>query len=133
MIALDTNVIVRALTRDDSVQFEMAAEVLRSGRTSVAKTVLLETEWVLRGAYGFDRPTINAGLRRFIGVETLEVEDRKQVVQALEWHAAGMDFADALHLASSSSTATFATFDEDLYKAATRLVSTPAVRLLAQK
>lgn len=40
---------------------------------------------------------------------------------ALDWYEQGMDFADALHLASSAKAVGFATFDEKLVKFARRL------------
>jgi predicted nucleic-acid-binding protein len=53
MIALDTNVIVRLLTRDDEAQYQHAFRAVSSNEVFLAETVLLETEWVLRHAYGF--------------------------------------------------------------------------------
>ena len=130
MTGLDTNVVIRVLTRDDPIQAAQAAEVLRSGPVGVTKTVLVESEWVLRSAYGFERGAVNDGLRRFVGLENLEVEDRPAVVRALAWHAAGMDFADAVHLASSGDATSFTTFDEALGKAAEDVAATPSVRVL---
>jgi len=130
VIALDTNVVVRALTQDEPRQAKAAAEVLSSGSLAITKTVLLETEWVLRGAYGFEDEQVNEGLRRLVGLETLEVEDRSSVAQALAWHANGMDFADALHLASSGRAASFATFDRALAKTAAVAGARPPVEVL---
>lgn len=50
MIAVDTNVLVRIVTRDDKGQARRAVRALRGKQLFVAKTVLLETEWVLRHA-----------------------------------------------------------------------------------
>ena len=58
MIALDTNVLVRFIANDDAVQAKRARLLIEKGPVFVAKTVLLELEWVLRGAYDLDRPTI---------------------------------------------------------------------------
>ena len=51
MIALDTNILVRVLTRDDPAQADLAAELMKSSDLFICKTVLLELEWVLRFAY----------------------------------------------------------------------------------
>jgi predicted nucleic acid-binding protein len=59
MIALDTNIIVRLLANDDVSQARRAAEIIRNNEVFVTKTVLLETEWVLRHAYRIDRNTLN--------------------------------------------------------------------------
>ena len=48
------------------------------------------------------------------------MEDSKEVARALAWFAAGIDFADALHLASRPDGTSFATFDEALMRRARR-------------
>lgn len=129
MTALDTNVVVRVLTRDDREQSERAARLLAAGPVEVAKSVLVETEYVLRGAYAFPREQINNALRLFVGLAGVEIEDRSAILMALEWHAQGMDFADAVHLASASRASAFATFDRSLGKLARKLGTRPAVRV----
>ena len=130
MIALDTNVIVRALTRDEPIQARKAAAIFASGRLFIPKTVLVELDWVLRKAYGFAHPAVNDALSRLVGLDILEVEDRSAVIAALAWHADGIDFADALHLASSASALELCTFDSALAKRASRVGTSPRVRLL---
>jgi len=50
-VALDTNVLVRLLVNDDPVQAELAADLIDvSSACFVPITVVLELEWVLRGA-----------------------------------------------------------------------------------
>ena len=51
MLAIDTNIIVRLLTNDDPDQAAKAKSLIEGAEVFVATTVLLETEWVLRGAY----------------------------------------------------------------------------------
>jgi predicted nucleic acid-binding protein len=51
------------------------------------------------------------------------------VAQALVWAEAGVDFADALHLASAASCEAFVTFDKQLARRARGLVG-PRVELL---
>jgi predicted nucleic-acid-binding protein len=118
MIAIDTNIIVRVVTADDPDQLAVALEVMRSGDLWVCKTVLLETEWVLRYSYELSRPVILGALRRLLGLRALQVEDRGAVLQALSLFEKGMDFADALHLASCTRARSFATFDHPLVKSA---------------
>ena len=130
MRALDTNVVVRLVTRDHTEQAERAAEVLSSGRTWLAKTVALETEWVLRSAYELPRDKILAIFRGLLGLPALEVEDRVAVVRALRWYEGGFDFADALHLASLHPGVSFATFDRRLAARASTLEEAPRVELL---
>ena len=137
MIALDTNVIVRVVTGDDPEQVEAALSVLRSGELWVSKTVLLETEWVLRYSYELNREAIGEAFTRLLGYRPLQVEDRGAVLRALGWFRQGLDFADALHLASaplaSSPEDRFVTFDRPLAQAAGRLTDAPQVRLLASR
>jgi predicted nucleic-acid-binding protein len=127
MIAVDTNVLVRVLTNDDPAQAKRAMQILRSSEVWVSRTVLLETEWVLRHAYGLDAAAIGRAFTTIAGVSTVELEARAAVLQALVWHGAGMDFADALHLASSDGASAFATFDRALAKAAKRAGAKPPV------
>lgn len=131
MIALDTNVIVRVVTKDDPGQVEAALAVMRSDSLWVAKTVLLETEWVLRFGYELDRGTIGETFRKLLGYPGLQVEDRSTVLAALSWYDSAMDFADALHLASCGAAERFATFDRELAIAAADVDGAPPVELLA--
>jgi predicted nucleic-acid-binding protein len=131
VIALDTNVLVRVLTRDDPAQAAQAAEVMKSGALFIAKTVLLELEWVLRYAYGFDRQAILGAFQHLLSLPGLQVEQEPSVAAALRGYEAGLDFADALHLASCSPSVTaFATFDQGLAKRATVFAATTPVRLV---
>jgi predicted nucleic-acid-binding protein len=131
VIALDTSIVVRALVRDDPQQAEIAARVMESERLWLCKTVLLETEWVLRYRYKREREEIDRAFRKLLGFRRLEVEDRAAVGRALFWYSQGMDFADALHLASSKGALQFVTFDRDLALAARRIADRPAVDLLS--
>ena len=130
MIALDTNVVVRFLTRDDPAQAVRARALIETGAAFVARTVVLETEWVLRTLYRLERGIIMAGLTGLLGLPGVEIEDRPTIARALDWCAQGMDFADALHLASAARSERFATFDQDLARRAKSLSSAPPVSLL---
>jgi predicted nucleic-acid-binding protein len=121
VIAVDTNILVRYLVEDDIGQTDRAEAALRSGAVLLLKTVVLETEWVLRSVYKFERPAIEDGLTRLLGLPDLEIEDRSAIARALEWYGQGLDFADALHLASSGRAGSFVTFDRALQRRARRL------------
>jgi predicted nucleic-acid-binding protein len=133
VIALDTNVIVRILTGDDPAQLAIASAVVESEDLWLCKTVLLETEWVLRYSYRFSREAIGEGFRRLLGYERLQLEDRDSVLSALSWYSRGLDFADALHLSSSAGADRFVTFDRPLATAAKSLAEAPAVELLQNR
>lgn len=129
MKALDTNVLVRLFTADDATQTARAAAELRSGEAWVSRTVLLETEWVLRYTYQFDPAAISRAFSALLGLEGLEVESRAVVLRALAWHRDGVDFADALHLAAvPDEVAQMVTFDRSFARRARRAGATPRVR-----
>jgi predicted nucleic-acid-binding protein len=68
MIAVDTNVLVRLLTEDDPDQAKRAARLFGENEIFIPKTVMLETEWVLRHAYGVDRKGILGAFQRLMGL-----------------------------------------------------------------
>ena len=125
MIAVDTNVLVRLVTNDDTVQSPRAAELFVREDVFISKTVLLETEWVLRAAYELAPTAIRGAFERLIAVPSVTLEDSAAVARTLTWYASGMDFADALHLASSATATAFATFDKPLSKRAKKLATVP--------
>ena len=69
-------------------------------------------------------------VRHLCGLPGIEVEDSVAAAQALSWYAGGMDFADALHLASSPETAGFVTFDRRLADKADKLSPRQKIILL---
>jgi len=122
VIAVDTNVLVRIIVNDEPSQAARAAVFLRAQeRVFIAKTVMLELEWVLRGAYRLARGTIAAALRRVLEFPNVEAEDPAAVTAALRWYDQGLDFADSLHVASAGHGCKFATFDGALRRRARRL------------
>lgn len=130
MKAVDTNLVVRLVTWDDPEQAARAREQFEVGPLWLAKTVLLETEWVLRYSYELDRETILAAFWKLLGYRPLHVEDRETVLRALSWYGEGLDLADALHLASSARADAFLTFDGSFAKRASVLQTRPPVRRL---
>lgn len=123
MIALDTNVVVRFLVNDDRAQGRRARDLIARGDVFVGTTVLLETEWVLRAAYGFSAGEISRFFRALLGLPGLMTESPERVSRALEGYDAGLDFADALHLAFASEAESFATFDRRLARRARGIAS----------
>ena len=118
MIAAASNVIVRLLTNDEPRQAAQARRLFESGTIFLPKTVLLEAEWVLRRVYDLDPLPVAKALEGLISLANVRCEDEPAVRQALGWVHEGMDFADALHLASSRLVTRFATFDRRMIKAA---------------
>jgi predicted nucleic-acid-binding protein len=120
MLALDTNVLVRLLTNDDPVQSRRAAGLFAANAVFLSKSVLLETEWVLRWSYRAPRSAITAAFRRLAATPSVTLEDAAAVRAAIESHGAGMDFADALHVASAVHASRFVTFDRKVARQAAR-------------
>ena len=129
MIGVDTNLLVRILANDDPVQAHRALKILKSDNIFIPKTVLLETEWVLRHAYEIDRSNIIRGFKKLLGLPNVNVEDPDSIYQAISWYDNKFDFADALHLASSKRCESFATFDSSLMKKAKQFTSMEMVKL----
>ncbi|MGD9814283.1 MAG: type II toxin-antitoxin system VapC family toxin [Hyphomonadaceae bacterium] len=125
MLAIDTNVLVRYLTRDDARQAKRAAAAIDGGPVFIPSTVLLEAEWVLRTLYRIPPKEICAALRTLAGQPTVVLENAAATGAAMSWAEQGMDFADALHLAASSHCAAFISFDRSLAKRAKRIAGLP--------
>lgn len=116
MVAVDTNILVRILTRDDEDQYQKAYALFQHEQIYITNTVLLETEWVLRYAYDFPPAKIVRAFQMLCGLSNIIVEDSAIIARVLDWHTAGIDFADAFHLAGTQHCTTFYTFDETLVK-----------------
>ena len=121
MIAIDTNVIIRLLTRDDADQYEKAYKLLKFNEVFISDTVILETEWVLRFAYGYKREQIVQALTGLFGLASVHINHPALVDKAIAWHHQGMDFADAMHLAGSLQIKKFYTFDKKFLASAKKI------------
>lgn len=124
MAAVDTNVLVRYVVQDDAGQGEAAARLIgRSVRAGtplfVPVTVLLELEWVLRSAFGFDKAEVLRALSRLLGSFELGFESEGAVEAALaKFQRSSADFADCLHaaLAQQANQQPLWTFDKTVAK-----------------
>jgi predicted nucleic-acid-binding protein len=116
---VDTNIIVRLLTHDDPRQAAKADSIFKKERLLfIPETVLLETEWVLRYAYGFSPTDIYEAFLKLCGLPNVTFSNPNHIRTALKWYSDGMDFADALHLAVSQDCRAFYTFDQKLVRKA---------------
>ena len=125
MLAIDTNIVVRFLTRDDPEQALKARALIDGHDVLLISTVLLESEWVLRNGYGFGKHEVVEKLQAFIGLAHVKLQEPERVAKALDWAASGMDFADALHVAAAEECEAFMSFDKSLAKAAKRIAEAP--------
>jgi predicted nucleic-acid-binding protein len=120
MTAVDTNVLVRLLTGDEPRQAAAARSLFASGPIWIAKTVLLETGWVLRALYGFEESAIIDAFTKLLGLKNVEVEDEPSIAAALALTAHRMELADAMHLSSRPAGAAFVSFDKSFVQRARR-------------
>jgi len=125
MLAIDTNLIVRYLVGDDPGQAARARRLIDNNDVFVCTTVLLETEWVLRYSYGLSTTAIAKSFLALLGLPTVTVEDVPAVHLAIRMLEHGIDFADALHLASSANVERFVTLDAKLVKRARKVAPLP--------
>ncbi|MGF9565353.1 type II toxin-antitoxin system VapC family toxin [Neorhizobium sp. BT27B] len=118
MIAIDTNLVIRYLTGDESRQSQRSRQIINRREVFVPITVLLETEWVLKSSFRLERAARRKAISDFAGLPTVTVEERHIVAHALDLFGQGMDFADALHLLKARHCEGFATFDRKFVKLA---------------
>jgi len=118
MIAIDTNILVRIVTNDDPEQAQRAANLLQNQAIFISITVILELEWVLRYSYALKTSVILTTLQKILTTANFTIEHSSAISQAIHWYELGLDFADALHLASSTPADQFASFDKKFLKKA---------------
>ena len=95
-IIADTNVLVRAVVRDDEKQARAAAAILsKAGAIAIPTATLCEFVWVLRKLYGFTRAEVIAALRALLDAANVAV-DGPASEAGLAMLEAGGDFADGV-------------------------------------
>lgn len=95
-LTVDTNVLVRAVVRDDPVQAKVAAKVLTQAELiAVALPCLCEFVWVLRKVYEFEAADAAAAIRALLSTANV-VLNRPAVEAGLAVLDAGGDFADGV-------------------------------------
>lgn len=92
----DTNILVRAVVRDDEKQAHAAARLLKDAELiAVSLPCLCEFVWVLRRVYNFGLQDISAALTALLDAGNVVV-NRPAVDAGLAILNAGGDFADGL-------------------------------------
>lgn len=105
MPALDTNVLVRYVVQDDSVQLTAAKRLINRCLAEglslfVPVTVVLELEWVLRASFGYVKDDVLQVLSNLFSAAELTFESEPALEVALQLYREGSaDFADCLHIA----------------------------------
>ena len=119
MLAVDTNVLVRLIARDDANQVRVADEFVRKGAW-ISHLVLAETVWVLDSVYGLSREKLTVAVEMLLNHRELTLQDADVVAEALEnfRKRSGVDFSDCLVLgiAKKAGHIPIGTFDRDFAK-----------------
>jgi predicted nucleic-acid-binding protein len=119
MLALDTNVLVRLVARDDADQVR-AAELIVTKGAWVSHLVLAETLWVLDSVYDLTRQQIAIAVEMLLNHENLSVQDADVVTAALDRYREriAVDFSDCLvlEIARKAGHLPVATFDRNFAK-----------------
>ncbi len=119
-IAIDTNVLVRLLVRDDEAQYAAAKRLVAQAAATeqpvlIVLGALLETEWVLRSRYKVEKAGIADAFTKLLESSDVAFEHTPTVEEALYvWvQHPGADFADCLISARAAhlGRSRFVTFD----------------------
>jgi predicted nucleic-acid-binding protein len=100
MTGLDTNILIRYLTLDDTKQAELAIREIEAAAESGEKLgiqplVLCELVWVLESAYSLAKSEILTTLERILATGQFEVARKEVIWAALDDYRRGRaDFAD---------------------------------------
>jgi predicted nucleic-acid-binding protein len=113
-ITADTNILIRAVVRDDAKQARAAARLLKNAATiAVPLPCLCEFVWVLRQVYGLGRKDVHAALQALLNAGNVAA-NRPAADAGLAVLDAGGDFADGVMAFEGKwlGGETFVTFDK---------------------
>ena len=136
MIAVDANVLVRLLVKDDAAPTREVVELFSrldevDEPAYVSDVVVCELVWVLQACYAFDRLQIVGALKQVLAARQLSFDATDRLSRALAaFHAGRGDLADYVigEHAKAADCRAVVTFDksllkEELYRAPARLSS----------
>jgi predicted nucleic-acid-binding protein len=119
MRAVDTNVLVRLVTRDDQKQVAAAESFISKGAW-VSNLVVVEATWVLAALYERTPAEIATAVEMLLHHRDLTIQDPDAVAAALERYRrrSALGFSDCLILevARKAGHLPLGTFDRDLGK-----------------
>src|SRR5262245_64461911 len=119
MLSIDTNVLVRLITRDDAVQVRIAERFVEKGAW-VSHLALVETAWVLDAVYDRSAGEIATAIELLLSHRELTLQDPDVVSLALERFRSrpAVGFSDCLMLevARRAGHLPLGTFDRNLAK-----------------
>jgi predicted nucleic-acid-binding protein len=119
MLAVDTNVLVRLIVRDDPKQVSAAEEFIAKGAW-VSHLVLIEAMWVLDSVYERTANQIATAVEMLLNHKDLTIQDSDVVAITLEEFRGrpALGFSDCLVLevARKAGHLPLGTFDRDFAK-----------------
>ncbi|MEX0845606.1 MAG: type II toxin-antitoxin system VapC family toxin [Balneolaceae bacterium] len=116
MPAIDTNILIRYLVRDDVNQFQKVLVLFEENRESLLKinlTVITEAAWVLSSSYNYSKDELIKAFRQLLKTEGIVLQPEKIIEKALDaYEYSNADFEDCLiavqnELTNDSPTFTF--------------------------
>jgi predicted nucleic-acid-binding protein len=113
-VTADTNILIRAVLKDDARQAEAANRILREAEiVTVPIPALCEFVWVLSSGYKLPRPKIASAVRALLESANV-VSDPRAVAAGLALLDAGGDFADGVIAFEGAALGgeVFASFDK---------------------
>ncbi len=117
MRAVDTNVLVRLIARDDAEQFAAAERFVAPGAW-VSQIVLVETLWVLDAVFGLAPEKIARAVDMLLEHSQLTLQDPEVIAAALKQFRArpALGFSDCLvlEIARKAGHLPLGTFDRTL-------------------
>jgi predicted nucleic-acid-binding protein len=117
--SVDTNVLVRLITRDDAKQTSAADAFVARGAW-IPHVVLAETTWVLTSVYDREPAEIATAVEMLLNHEHLTIQDSETVTAALARfrRRPALAFSDCLvvEVARKAGHLPLGTFDRDLAK-----------------
>lgn len=120
MKAIDTNVLVRFLVKDDDQQAEVVHRLFKKAESSkealfVPIAVVLETVWVLESIYNIPRQEILDSINELLLMPILEFESQSAIISFVSSaNETKIDLSDILiaHSALSAGCECMLTFDK---------------------
>jgi predicted nucleic-acid-binding protein len=117
MRAVDTNVLVRLITRDDATQVASAERFVAKGAW-ISHVVIVETVWVLISVYELDDAAIATALEMLLNHRDFTIQDGDVVAAALDNYRErpALGFSDCLilEIAKKAGHTPLGTFDKRL-------------------
>ena len=119
MLAVDTNILVRLIARDDADQVLLAEEFVAKGAW-VSHLVLAETLWILDSVFELSRMQIATAVEMLLNHNELTIQDAEVVAPALDQYRKrqSVDFSDCLvlEIARKAGHLPVGTFDRNFAK-----------------